>query len=133
MIIAVDFDGTIVEHMYPEIGKPIPHAIETLRRLQEAGNQLILWTVRSEKRLKEAVDFCKEQGINFTGINENPGQKYWSGSIKAYAHVYIDDAAFGCPLMTATESNRPMVDWRPIIHYLETTDTIGKEILRSGH
>ena len=62
MIIAVDFDGTIVEHKYPEIGRELPFAIETLKKLQQERHRLILWSVREGKLLQEAVDFCRERG-----------------------------------------------------------------------
>ena len=61
MVIAVDFDGTIVEHKYPRIGKEIPFAIATLKRLQEEGHRIILWTVREGDLLQQAVDFCRER------------------------------------------------------------------------
>ena len=61
MIIAVDFDGTIVEHKYPEIGRELPFAIETLKKLQQERHRLILWSVREGKLLQEAVDFHKHQ------------------------------------------------------------------------
>ena len=63
MIIAVDFDGTIVEHKYPEIGRELPFAIETLKKLQQERHRLILWSVREGKLLQEAVDFCRERGL----------------------------------------------------------------------
>ena len=69
MIIAVDFDGTIVEHRYPAIGKEIPFAIQTLRQLQSDGHRLILWSVREGRLLQEAVDYCKERGVNFYAVN----------------------------------------------------------------
>lgn len=65
MVIAVDFDGTIVEHRYPRIGREIPFAITTLRRLQAEHHQLILWTVREGRLLDEAVAFCRERGLEF--------------------------------------------------------------------
>ena len=61
MTIAVDFDGTIVTHAYPEIGKPIPFAIDTLKKLQQEGHhQLILWTCREGELLQEAIDYTIE-------------------------------------------------------------------------
>ena len=60
MIIAVDFDGTIVEHRYPEIGREIPFAVETLKKLIEDRHQLILWSVREGRLLDEAVDWCRK-------------------------------------------------------------------------
>ena len=109
-IIAVDFDGTIVAHAYPEIGRDNPNAIRVLTKLIEQGTQLILWTMRSGKELQEAVDYCTQNGIVFWGINENPAQKEWTDSPKAYAPIYIDDAALGCPL-EKKGFDRPMVYW----------------------
>lgn len=71
MIIAVDFDGTIVEHKYPEIGRELPFAIETLKKLQQERHRLILWSVREGKLLQEAVDFCRERGLEFYAVNSN--------------------------------------------------------------
>ncbi len=72
MIIAVDFDGTIVTHEYPKIGKELPFAIDALKRLQEnPENQLILWTVREGVELEEAIKFCKNKGLEFYAINNN--------------------------------------------------------------
>ena len=65
MIIAVDFDGTIVEHRYPEIGRELPFAIETLKTLQREGHRLILWRVREGRLLDAAVEFCKARGMDF--------------------------------------------------------------------
>ena len=70
MIIAVDFDGTIVEHKYPEIGRELPFAIETLKKLQQERHRLILWSVREGKLLQEAVDFCRERGLEFYAVNQ---------------------------------------------------------------
>lgn len=98
MIIAVDFDGTIVEHKYPAIGKEIPFAIETLKKLKEERHTLILWTVREEKLLEEAVNFCKERGLEFYAINSNyPEEKkshdHFSRKLKA--DLFIDDRNIG--------------------------------------
>ena len=113
MIVGIDFDGTIVEHQYPRIGLEVPYAIDVMKELQEAGHKLILWTMRSDEYLEEAVKYVESQGIKFFGINENPEQKDWTNSPKAYCNVYIDDAALGCPLVfTAPGSGlRPYVDW----------------------
>jgi hydroxymethylpyrimidine pyrophosphatase-like HAD family hydrolase len=93
MIIAVDFDGTIVEHRYPKIGEEIPHAIKTLISLQNLGHSIILWSFRSGKELKEAVDFCKKRGLVFFAINNNTPDEVFDpeSSRKIYADVYIDD------------------------------------------
>lgn len=114
MYIAIDFDGTCVTHDYPRIGKEIG-ATEVLKRLVEAGHKLILNTMRSDKELQDAVNWFKKNGIELYGVNENPSQKRWTNSPKVYAHMYIDDAALGCPLINAPElSNRPFVDWDSI-------------------
>lgn len=97
MTIAVDFDGTIVTHKYPQIGDELPFAIDTLKHLQEEGHKLILWSVREGKRLDEAVDFCARRGLVFYAVNsEYPGAS-WSGngSRKIAADVYIDDSNLG--------------------------------------
>ena len=113
-IIAVDFDGTIVAHAYPNIGREVPNAIRVLKKLQEQGIQLILWTMRSGDRLDEAVRYCEEKGITFWGINQNPAQSEWTDSPKAYASIYIDDAALGCPTLWDGGTQRRMVNWRDI-------------------
>lgn len=93
MIIAVDFDGTIVEHKYPAIGKEIPYAIDTLKLFQEKGHKLILWSYRHGKDLEEAVKFCEERGLHFHAVNNNfDGEEFDNTySRKIYADIYIDD------------------------------------------
>ncbi len=93
MIIAVDFDGTIVEHKYPKIGKEIPYAIKTLKLIQEKGHKLILWTYRSGKELEEAINFCEDKGLYFHAVNNNfDGEEFDNTySRKIYADLYIDD------------------------------------------
>ena len=119
MYIAIDFDGTCVTHDYPRIGKDIG-AVTVLKRLVEAGHKLILNTMRSGKELQDAIDWFNENGIELYGANENPTQKSWTNSPKVYAHLYIDDAALGCPLkMDLNLSNRPFVDWEVVSFLLE--------------
>lgn len=121
IFIAIDFDGTIVEHRYPYIGNLVPHALRVIQRLVDNPvNKLILYTMRSGKELNEAVEFCKLHGINFWGVNENPLQKPWTTSPKVYAHVYIDDVALGCPLVSwqETSQSRPYVDWLEVENLL---------------
>lgn len=97
MLIAVDFDGTIVEHKYPAIGKEMPFAFETLRMLIKDGHDLILWTYRDGELLQEAVDFCEANGVRFYAINNSyPGEKYTEEvSRKIHADLFIDDRNIG--------------------------------------
>ena len=96
-IIAIDFDGTIVEDAFPKIGKPILFAFETMLKLQEKGHRLILWTYRSGRKLQEAVDFCKENGIEFYAVNKSYPEEVLDNSIsrKIHADIFIDDRNFG--------------------------------------
>lgn len=133
-IYCVDFDGTIVKHKYPEIGGPVPQAIEVMKDLIKRGDKIILYTMRGTKphiekvtkidphtgaetietisrnTLQEAVDYLKANGVELYGINANKSQMFWTNSKKIYGHVYIDDAALGCPLID-DPTGRPYVDW----------------------
>ncbi|MDC8006054.1 hydrolase [Aureisphaera galaxeae] len=97
MTIAVDFDGTIVEDNYPNIGKPQLFAFDTLKKLQDNGHRLILWTYRHGRALDEAVAFCKENGITFYAVNKSfPEEEYETKySRKINADIFIDDRNFG--------------------------------------
>ena len=98
MTIAVDFDGTIVEHKYPAIGKEKPFAIETLLQLQQEGNKLILWTSREGQLLEDAIAFCHARGLDFYAVNSNqPAGALFAGQAgtKIVADVYIDDRNVG--------------------------------------
>ena len=98
MKIAVDFDGTIVEHRYPQIGEEKLFAFETLKQLQKLGHQLILWTFRHGKELEEAVEFCKKRGIEFYAVNKNyPEEEFDEKTMsrKVNADVFIDDRNVG--------------------------------------
>ena len=96
MIIAIDFDGTIVSHRYPEIGSEIPFATATIRRLIEEQHQVILWTVRRGKLLQDAVDWCKERGIEFYAVNKSyPEEEPGEGYAKVNADMFIDDCNLG--------------------------------------
>ena len=98
MLIAVDFDGTIVEHKYPKIGREIPFATETLRKLIEDGHRLILWTIRHGESLDEAVNWCKERGVEFYAVNrdfEEQDAANGERSPKVKCDMYIDDRNIG--------------------------------------
>lgn len=123
MLIAVDFDGTIVEHRYPKIGREIPFAFDTLKMLQREGHRLILWSVREGKLLEEAVDFCREHGVEFYAVNSNYAEErneHQHFSRKLKADVFIDDRNVG-----------GLPDWgliyRMIHERIQITDLIGDE------
>jgi len=98
MKIAVDFDGTIVEHRYPQIGEEKLFAFETLKQLQKLGHQLILWTFRHGKELDEAVEYCRRKGLEFYAVNKSyPEEDYNldNCSRKIDADIFIDDRNVG--------------------------------------
>lgn len=94
MIIAVDFDGTLCVESYPEIGAPNLKLIRMLRKKQELGDKLILWTCRAGNKLDEAVEWCRMQGLYFDAVNDNLPEmvELWgNNSRKITADIYIDD------------------------------------------
>jgi hydroxymethylpyrimidine pyrophosphatase-like HAD family hydrolase len=98
MIIAIDFDGTLVDHEYPRIGKEKLFAFETLKLLLKADHRLILWTIRSGKELDEAVEFCSKKGVEFYAVNRNyPEEVFVEGAFsrKINADLFIDDRNLG--------------------------------------
>lgn len=112
MIIAVDFDGTIVEHEYPKIGRPIPFAIETLLQLQKEGHTLLMWSVRSGRLLQEAVDYCESKGLKFYAANKNhPEEDAVKASRKLDAELFIDDRNLG-----------GLPDWGVIYHAIKAME-----------
>ena len=123
MTIAVDFDGTIVEHCYPKIGKEKPFAIDTLRRLSSEGHHIILWTAREGQLLDDAIRYCKERGLTFYAVNKNaPEGALFSDegphTTKLLADVYIDDRNLG-----------GLPDWGTIYEIINGT----RAKLRSSH
>lgn len=97
LIIAVDFDGTIVEDGYPGIGEERLFAFDTLKRLQADGHRLILWTYRHGKKLDEAVEYCKTNGIEFYAVNKSfpEEETLENASRKIHADLFIDDRNIG--------------------------------------
>ena len=99
MTIAVDFDGTIVTHEYPNIGREIPFAVQTLKMLQDDGHKLILWTVREGDLLRDAIQWCREKGLEFYAANkdypeeEEQNNNHYSRKLKA--DIWIDDRNIG--------------------------------------
>lgn len=97
LILAIDFDGTIVDDAYPKIGKPKIFAFETLKKLQEDGHRLILWTYRCGSKLDEAVKFCENNGVIFYAINNSFLDEHYTNDIsrKIHADLFIDDRNIG--------------------------------------
>ena len=119
-VVCIDFDGTCVMHEYPKIGEDVPNAVNVLKKLNENQVKLILWTIRSGEFLQDAVNWFIERDIEIWAVNKNPQQRFWSKSPKAYAPVYIDDAALGCPLkLPHDDISRPFADWFEIERLLE--------------
>ncbi len=141
MVINLDFDGTCVTHEFPRVGKNIG-AERVLKRLVENGHQLILFTLRSDRKeakpvidssiqnvtgkfLSDAVRWFKENNIPLYGIQSNPTQHNWTTSPKSYAEMMIDDSALGCPLKyDFSISKRPFVDWNQVEKMLEDKNLI---------
>lgn len=124
MEILIDFDGTVVTHDFPKVGKDIG-AVPVLRELVEKGHKLILFTMRSDvenvpspefpgtftgKYLTDAVTWFKKNNIPLYGVQSNPTQHKWTTSPKAYGQLIIDDIALGIPLVYE-DGERPYVDW----------------------
>ena len=124
LYICIDFDGTVVDHAFPEIGAPVPGAIEWLLKLNKLGAKLILYTMRSDGQkhgdvLTQAVDYLESHGVELYGVNKNKTQHHWTDSPKVFAHHYIDDAAVGCPIRVVDGFSRPCVEWETVGAMLE--------------
>ena len=123
-VIAVDFDGTCVEHNYPAIGMDVEGAVEVLRELNKHGHRIILNTMRSSLRLEAAVRWFRDRKIELWAVNRNPEQEQWTTSPKVYADIYIDDSALGCPLIFLEGVRRPVVNWSKVRQLLESDGMI---------
>ncbi len=115
-ILGVDVDGTLVEHRYPDLGPPVPGAIEWLKKFRDLGIKIILHTMRSRETcdgdmIQPVVDHLAAHDIELYGINNNPTQHTWTTSPKAYCQHFLDDANIGCPLIYPGDGSRPYVDW----------------------
>jgi len=135
MIIAIDFDGTIVDHLFPMVGPAVPGAIESIKELKKQGHTLILYTMRGNLNLgrynlladlevynpfQEAKQWCIDNDLGFDYYNENHSQLKWTNSPKIYAQIYIDDLAVGCPLKDNPRyGGLPYVDWEKVMQLLK--------------
>lgn len=146
--ICVDFDGTCVYHEFPKVGADAPGAVQVLKELVDAGHKLILFTMRSDvddplstqkgivaepgQYLQHAIDWFAYHEIPLFGIQRNPTQNSWTSSPKAYGHIYIDDAALGCPLLKRSNHDRPYVDWAKVRELLKAAEVL-PEIIYEEH
>ena len=113
--VCIDFDGTVVTHMFPYVGDDVPGAEEWLRKLVEEHNVgIILDTMRSGKHLIDAVRWFEDKEIPLMGVGTHPTQSTWTTSPKAYGEYSIDDRNVGTPLLYDSVSGRMMVDWEKV-------------------
>lgn len=110
-IIALDFDGTCVENVYPAIGFDIGAAYWVKRAQENYNIRIILWTMRTGKELAAAQAWLEEKGIDIWAVCHNPTQARWSKSPKIYANCYIEDTALGTPLTYSLQGRKPFVNW----------------------
>lgn len=136
--ISVDFDGTVVTHDFPKVGRDIG-AVPVLKDLIKEGHKIILFTMRSHGNpaeqkgygrsvmghfldtdvLDDALNWFKANEIELFGINVNPTQKAWTNSPKVFAHVIIDDTACGAPVIKdELISDKPFIDWIRVRQWL---------------
>jgi hypothetical protein len=139
MDILIDFDGTVVTHEFPKVGKDIG-AVPVLKELVANGHKLILFTMRSDivnptstsheiiaesgKYLTAAVEWFRRNDIPLYGIQVNPTQHSWTSSPKAYGQIMIDDSALGCPLVYPQDGSRPFVDWAVVRNMLQRSGVL---------
>lgn len=130
--IAVDFDGTCVDHRYPWCGPDVPDAVPVMREIQRY-HKIILLTMRGRLErdpdtglytLDTAIRWFAARDLKLFDVNKNPTQAMWTDSGKVHAHVYVDDAAIGCPLKTFTGFHQPVVDWLAV-----RQDLVARELL----
>lgn len=103
MIIAVDFDGVLVQSVFPKIGEPDHEMVDLVRLLiQKSGVEVVLWTSRVDQPLEDAIAWCEQMGLTFDAINDNApsnkrkyGKLYPDGTRKVYADYYLDDHNMG--------------------------------------
>jgi len=107
-LIELDFDGTLVENWNPYVGPTVPHAVEVLHKLRNAGHEFILMTMRTGHLLDDVQEWARNNSIEFKYVMCNP--EYETGSRKVYCHCNIDDKNAGVPLIRE-DGKKPYVDW----------------------
>jgi len=131
-VIAVDFDGTVVTHMYPQIGKEADDAVRVLKRVIEAGHRIVLWTCREDdpeggklNYLGKAVAWMYESGLSVDTVNDTRPQDDFRNPTglrrKVLADLYVDDRNIGIP------KKHGCVDWKWVEEKLEEEGWFDKE------
>jgi hypothetical protein len=133
MLIYLDFDGTVVEHAYPQIGADNPRALQVIRRLQDAGHQIILNTYRADLNdgsLQEAINYLQHPGRNLLPISEhtplkiNPPNWNWEQTVKDNT-LFIDDVSSGTPMIPNVQLPfGQQVDWKTLESWFEEKGVI---------
>jgi hypothetical protein len=126
-ICCIDFDGTIVEHQFPKVGKLVPHCTEVIQKLIDQGWQVVIWTMRSDKFLDDAKVLLNGLFPGNDFMYNKSALQNWTTSPKVYGEFYVDDAAIGCPLIEV-ENERPYVDWKQVEQHL-----LAKGFLKHGN
>lgn len=129
--IGLDFDGTCVEHKYPGIGKTAPSAVSALRYFNSTGRRLYLFTVRGSYHIQGAIDWFNNNGIGLAGVQEIPEQKSWTDSPKICVDLFIDDRAFGAPLILPPDFSTPVINWNFIIDKFMKSDSVRSNFMNN--
>jgi hypothetical protein len=127
MVIAIDFDGTVVDHRYPAVGLDLPNAVRVMKRIVANGHHVMLYTMRSGAKLEEAKTWYRYHGIPLYSVNTDPHQLEWTSSPKAHADMYIDDRGLGIPLLRESWMAHPGVDWEAVEKMLELRGILKQE------
>lgn len=116
-VIAVDFDGTIADIrgiQYPDVGDPLPGAVEYLNKLNDLGYCLIIWTCRDSIEIDNVKEYLKKHGIPYHHINENCKERmafYGNDTRKIGAACYIDDRSIHTMMNGG-------INWKQIYEYI---------------
>lgn len=109
VVIGLDFDGTVVKHAYPKVGETLPKCVEYLQEIVSYGGLIVLNTMRGSDTIQDAINWFEKNRIKLYGVNKNPTQLSWTDSPKPNANIYIDDAAYGCPVTASGYVNWSIV------------------------
>lgn len=123
--IGLDFDGTCVEHCFPQIGQAAPNVQEALEYFKATGRKIYLFSVRSSSYILQCKSWFANRGLLLDGYQVIPGQSSWTDSPKMHVDLFIDDRAFGAPLIMPPGFNSPVINWKAILDAFKQSDGIG--------